>query len=503
MNQHLLLASIVATVIALGTTSVYAARPARPMNVLLLIVDDLNTWLLEDPTRYSGKVVAPNMQRLAKEGVLFHNAYAASPVCSPSRTAFLSGVAPWKSGVSRNGVKVGDSKVLHGVPSLFRTFRDQGYWIGSFGKVSHGYDTGVKYDASMNHKRTPPPPGAPLNRIARSAGGKLTERDWGATHLDENEMSDKRLADAAIEALRRKHDQPFFISCGLFHPHYPWYVPQKYLDMYPLEEIELPPIKADDLNDIPNYGQRLVNVGWDEKVKENGLVKEAIRGYLASVTFSDAHMGRVLKTLDESPHRDNTIVILISDHGFHLGEKQNWTKGTLWEEATDSVMMWRVPGVTQPDQVCTRPVSLLDIYPTLVDLNGIARPDHLDGQSLLPLLKDVRAPRSQPAITVYDGHMSVRTETARFIRYWDGTTELYDRTTDLHEWKNQTNNPQFVAMKTKLAELLPPKEEVVEPLPSRQAGAVNSTPRKPKPEKRRRQDRQRSRHEKPLSNCGS
>lgn len=168
-------------IVFVSLLSASSSHGREPMNVLLLIVDDLNTWLLEDPTRYSGKVVAPNIQRLAQQGVLFHNAYTASPVCSPSRTAFLSGVAPWKSGVSRNGVKVSDSKVLHGVPSLFRTFQDQGYWIAKFGKVSHGYDTGVKFAASMNHKRTPPPPGAPLNGIARSAGGKLTERDWGAT----------------------------------------------------------------------------------------------------------------------------------------------------------------------------------------------------------------------------------------------------------------------------------------------------------------------------------
>ena len=427
-------------------------RTEKSMNVLLLIVDDLNTWLLHDPTRYAGKVVAPNIQRLAKQGVLFHNAHTASPVCCPSRTAFLSGVAPWKSGVSRNGVKVGDSQVLRGVPSVFKTFQDQDYWIAKFGKVSHGYDTGVRYDASMNHKRTPPPPRAPLNGIARSAGGKLTERDWGATHLSEDAMSDKRLADAAIEALQRKHDKPFFISCGLFHPHYPWYVPQKYLDMYPLDEIELPPSKIDDLDDVPSFGQRLINLGWDAKVRGEGLVKEAIRGYLASVTFSDAHMGRVLKAVDDSPHRDNTIVILISDHGFHLGEKQSWTKATLWEEATDSVMIWRVPGVTRPNQICTRPVSLLDIYPTLAELNGIEKPGHLDGHSLLPQLRDVLAPRSQPAVTVYDGHMSVRTENARFIRYWDGSTELYDRASDPHEWTNQTNNPQFATLKEKLVE---------------------------------------------------
>lgn len=489
MIQCRLLTMVVVAVMVLGATSAFGAPPRdKPMNVLLLIVDDLNTWLLKDPMRYSGKVVAPNIQRLAKQGVLFHNAHAASPVCSPSRTAILSGVAPWKSGVSRNGVKVGDSKVLHGVPSLFRTFHDQGYWIGVFGKVSHGYDTGVSYDASMKHKRTPPPPGAPLNGIARNAGGRLTERDWGATHLDENDMSDKRLADATIKALQREHDKPFFISCGLFHPHYPWYVPQKYLDMYPLDEIKLPPIKADDLSDIPDYGHRFVNTGWDEKVKDKGLVKAAIRGYLASVSFSDAHMGRVLSALDNSRHRDNTIVILISDHGFHLGEKQNWTKGTLWEEATDSVMMWRVPGVTKPNQVCMRPVSLLDIYPTLVALNGIERPNHVDGESLLPLLKDVRARRAQPAITVYDGHMSVRTETARFIRYWDGTTELYDRRGDPHEWINQTNNPSFAVLKTAMEKLLPPADEIVQPLPSRQGGAVNTVP-KPKTRKRERESK--------------
>ena len=127
-------------------------------------------------------------------------------------------------------------------------------------------------------------------------------------------MSDKRLTDGTIRARQREHDKPFFISCGLFHPHYPWYVPQKYLDTYPLDEVKLPPIRTDDLNDVPNYGQRLVNLGWDEKVKDKGLIKEAIRGYLAKVTFSDTHMGRVLKALDDSPHRDNTIVVLISDN---------------------------------------------------------------------------------------------------------------------------------------------------------------------------------------------
>ena len=181
MRFTLVLSIFAGAIISLFTNSdCAAARPDKPLNVLLLIVDDLNTWLLDDPRRYAGKVVAPNIQRLSKEGVLFHNAYTASPVCCPSRTAFLSGVAPWKSGVSRNGVKVGDSKILHRLPSLFKTFHDRDYWIAKFGKVSHGYDTGVKYDASMNHKRTPPPPGAPLNGIARSAEWKAHRTRLGS-----------------------------------------------------------------------------------------------------------------------------------------------------------------------------------------------------------------------------------------------------------------------------------------------------------------------------------
>lgn len=452
-----------------------AAEPKPKMNVLLLIVDDLNTWLLANPERYAGKVIAPNIQRLSREGMLFRSAHAASPVCVPSRTAFLSGVAPWKSGVSRNGVNVDESKALRGVPSVFKTFQNDGYSIASFGKVSHGYDTGVEYDASTKHTRTPPPPGAPLNGIAKSAQGKVTERDWGATHIDESAMSDTRIADATIKQLRKPHDKPFFIACGLFHPHYPWYVPQKYLDLYHLDEIKSPPVKPDDFADLPPIAREIFSVGWDEEVRKHGLVKEAIRGYLASVSYSDAHMGRVLDALEKSPHRDNTIVVLISDHGFHLGEKQQWSKQTLWEEATDSVLMFRVPELTKPGQVCRRPISLLDLYPTLAELAGIPVPPHCDGHSLVPLLKDPAATWAHPAITVYDGHMAVRTEDHRFIRYWDGSSELYDRSTDPHEWTNQTDNPKYADIKSRMASDLPGPESITPPLPSRQKGATNNS----------------------------
>lgn len=462
--------------------SALCQEPSRKMNILFLVIDDCNTWLLNDRNRYTGNVVAPNIQRLAQSGVLFHNAYTASPLCVPSRTAFLSGVAPWKSGVYQNQAAVAESEALKGVPSLLKTFQDNGYFVAKIGKISHGYKTGITPDVDMKHKRTPPPPGAPLNGIAKAANGRLTERDWGATHLKESEMSEAKLADKAIECLQKKHNRPFFIACGLFHPHYPWYVPQKYLDMYPLDEIKLPPIRANDLADASPLGQSFVNTGWDEKVKESGNVRKALQGYLASVSLSDAHMGRVLDALDKSVYRDNTIVVLLSDHGFHLGEKQQWSKGTLWEEATDSLLMFRVPGLTKPKQVCTHPVSLLDIYPTLVDLMGFRRPDHLDGLTLTPQLRDCSAPRTRPAIMALSAHISVRTKNVRYIRYTDGSVELYDHSKDPNEWTNLAGNPEYATVRARMEAHLPRPDEMAPPVrnPRKTQPPGKGTPKKGK-----------------------
>ena len=227
----------------------------------MLVIDDLNTWLVENPDRYAGKVIAPNINKLAKSGVNFTKAYCASPKCSPSRTSFLSGVAPWKSGVYDNGLNVKASELLNQVKSFPKLFQEAGYFTASFGKISHGYETGVEWDQRMNHNRDPAPPQAPFNGFAKSKSGKLTESDWGPTHLKESEMNDTKYADLAIKALGLKHEKPFFIACGLFHPHMPWYVPQKYFDMYPLDEIVVPPIKDDDHDDIPPLGPKTCKGG--------------------------------------------------------------------------------------------------------------------------------------------------------------------------------------------------------------------------------------------------
>jgi choline-sulfatase len=469
--------STVTTILAVLTVFIFRAEnyagdavQQKSMNVLFLVVDDLNTWLLSNPDRYTGKVIAPNILRLAESGVYFGQAFTSSPKCTPSRTSFLSGVAPWKSGVYDNGVNVSASPALELVPSLPKVFQQEGYFIASYGKISHGYNTGVEWDGYIPHRRDPVPPDAPLNGWARNNKGKPTEKDWGPIHLAEGEMNDTKYADAAIEQLKKNHSEPFFIACGIFHPHFPWYVPQKYLDMYPLEEIELPPVNPDDQDDIPEMGRSLINAGLNESIVSHDQVKKAIRGYLASTTYADAQIGRVMDALEMSPYKNNTIIVLISDHGFHLGEKQHWAKGTLWEEATNCLLMFRVPGLTKPDQVCNRPVTLLDVYPTLVELAGLPKLEHLDGKSLVPLLKKPNAKWSFPALTAYQSHMSVRTDQYRLIRYTDGTTELYDRGKDPHEWVNQTDNPDFAAIKRNLAAFLPGLNEMVPSVPSLRGG---------------------------------
>lgn len=243
----------------------------------------------------------------------------------------------------------------------------------------------------------------------------------------------------------------------------PWYVPQKYLDMYPVEAVALPDRNPDDLDDLPEVAKKLVG-SWSTKVSTPDEERSAVQGYLASTTYADAQMGRVLDALDKSPYKDNTIVVLLSDHGFHLGEKDHLQKGTLWEEATHCLLMFRDPGVTQPNQVCARPVSLLDLYPTLVDLAGLQKPDRLDGRSLLPLLKNPGSPWNAEALSAYQGHMSIRTDQYRFIRYTDGSTELYDRSKDPREWVNQTDNSEYSAIKQELADSLIPQDQMA-PLP--------------------------------------
>jgi arylsulfatase A-like enzyme len=436
----------------------------RPMNVLFLVVDDLNGWLLGDADRYAGKVIAPNIRRLAGSGVVFRRAYTASPVCSPSRTALLSGVRPWQSGVYENGVDIGQSAALRKATSLPKLFKDSGYFVASYGKIAHGWDFRRLCDDRIPHKRDPAPPDAPFLPFTRG------EQDWGPTHLAEDQMNDSKYASAAIEQLQKQHDRPFFIACGLFHPHMPWYVPQKYFDMFPLDKVVTPEILKNDLDDVPPLGREITKgkSRFVDSVLEHGLHKQAVRAYLATTAYADAQMGRVLEALDKSPYRNNTIVLLMSDHGFHLGEKHHWQKSTLWEEATHCLLMLRVPGLTGGGGACERFVSLQDVYPTLTELCGIAAPAYLEGRSLVPLLRNPHAGWKSTAVTAYgDRYVTVRNEKFRYIRYRDDEEEFYDVTRDPHEWKNEIRNPQYAAAIAELRKAVPALSAMAPGMPSK------------------------------------
>ena len=270
-------------------------------------------------------------------------------------------------------------------------------------------------------------------------------------------MGDFQVVDWVTSQLAKRHDKPLFLACGLYRPHLPWFVPQKYFDMFPVDKIELPSVKADDLDDVPPIGKAMAKPDGDhKKVIEHNQWKKAVQGYLASISFSDAMLGRLLDAFDKSPYAKDTIVMLWSDHGWHLGEKLHWRKFSLWEEATHNVFMVSAPGVTKAGGRCSRTVSLLDVYPTLLDLCSLPAKKGLEGKSLLPLLKNPTAGWSRPAVTTFrQGNHSVRSEKWRYIRYKDWTEELYDHEKDPMEWTNLAGNPESVPVKKELAKWLP------------------------------------------------
>lgn len=432
-----------------------ASGNGRP-NVLFIAVDDLNDW-----TGCLGGhpgVLSPNIDRLASSGVLFTNAHCAAPLCNPSRAAIMTGIRPSTSGVYDNSEYMLDSTVLARATTLPSHFKSHGYITLGSGKIYHGAcpdpDGWHDYWPSKTNIRPadPMPRQRPLNGIPGTM-----HFDWGAVDVPDNEMGDYQVADWVVSRLGQEHRQPFFLACGFFRPHLPWYVPGKYFDLYPLDSIVLPKVKPDDLEDVPEFARRIARPSGDHaKVTGHAQWREAVRGYLASISFVDTCLGRVVKALEASPYRDNTIVVLWADHGWHLGEKLHWRKFTLWEEATRNILFFRVPGLTRPRVSCDTPVSLIDIYPTLVELCGLSPVKALEGNSLVSLLKDPLAKSNTAALTTYGrNNHSVRSRQWRYIRYHDGTEELYDHSSDQQEWTNLADDSRYVHIKQELSPWLP------------------------------------------------
>ncbi len=430
-----------------------AQNAAKP-NVLFIAVDDLNHWV-----RHLGRnkqVITPNIDRLAARGVTFANAYCAAPICNPSRAALLSGLRPSTTGVYDNGVDW--RPIIAREKTLITHFRANGYYTAGAGKIYHGgFDRKEEWD---DYGRERGGPCKLLNPTDGVGAIKFSPVDCG----DEG-ISDYGIADYGIAQLQGKHDKPFLLTIGFHKPHMPWNVPKKYFDLYPLDRIEMPPYREDDLNDIPPAGVKMARGPGSnspdkpsdhELMLKSGRWKEAVQAYLATITYMDMNVGRLLDALDRSAYRDNTIIVFWGDHGWSLGEKHHWRKFALWEEPTRAPLIWVAPGVTKPGTTSKRTVDFMSIYPTLSELCGLPVPAHVEGVSIKKLLADPAAKWERPALTThgYQNH-AVRNAEWRYIRYANGGEELYDETKDPYEWTNLANDKKYDRVKAELAKVFP------------------------------------------------
>ena len=443
-----LLCSVVWTLLAA------ASLQAQP-NVLFIAVDDLNDWVGFLGGHPNAKT--PNMDRLAERGVVFANAHCQAPICGPSRASLMTGLLPSTTGIygqikDQDIRKAGES--ARKATFLFEYFRDQGYKTMAVGKLFHSHVPEGTVDESGGRVAGfgPKPP----KRLKWDRA--KTSTDWGAFPERDEQMPDYASARWAVGRLKQRHEKPFLLAVGFLRPHVPWHVPPKWFDMHPPGTLTTPPYLSDDYDDLPEIAKRVAAVPMMPTADwaiESGEWKNIVQAYLASVSFVDHYVGQVLDALDESPYAENTIIVLWSDHGYHIGEKNRFAKHSLWEEATHAPLAFSGPGI-EGGRVVRKAVGLIDIYPTLLDLAGLPANPANEGHSLRPLIENADADWPYAALTTYGrNNHSVRTERYRYIRYEDGSEELYDHESDPNEWRNLAGDAAFAAVKERLRGRLP------------------------------------------------
>jgi arylsulfatase A-like enzyme len=452
----------------------YQVRAESKPNVLFLAVDDMNDWIgcLET----TPCAITPNLDRLASRGVNFTNAHTAGVFCAPSRAAIFSGQYASTTGCYRTATYFVDHPEL--VP-LQVSFAKAGYETFGAGKLFHhpagaidirGWsefflrkqsqrESGWPLDSWSEETPFPDPfPNSIYNRGQEITGGLFLE--WGAIpDAREEEMADTIRINWAVEKLKAQHEKPFFLAVGIYAPHFPNYCPQKYFDLYDPDEIELPPYKADDLDDLPEKIRKIKTARSriHQKLERLEAVDDAIHGYLACISYADAMMGRVLDALQASPYANNTIVVLWSDHGYHHGEKGDWGKHTLWERTSNVPFLWAGPGIANGKKSDVT-VSLIDMYPTLVELCGLPEPQqNLEGESLAETLADPEAAEDRNVFLPHmnPGEYAIINRDWRYIRYGDDGEELYDLQADPHEWTNLAARPEHEALKARMRQIAP------------------------------------------------
>jgi len=452
--------------ILFGGTDDVAAAERRP-SVLFLVIDDQNDWIGCLGSKPAAKT--PHIDRLAARGTLFTNAHCQAPLCNPSRTSVLLGLRPTTTGI------YGLSPAYRAVPewrertTLAQAFHRAGYYTATTGKIWHGNvaqanSTAGGDEAAREFDVVGKAGGIgarpPAKLVPPTPMGNNPLVDWGAFPHRDEEKGDYQVASWTIEQLEKMpEDKDFFIAAGFFLPHVPCYVTQPWLDLYPDDDSVLPLVRDDDRSDVPRFAWYLhwslpePRLKW---VRENNQWRSLVRSYMASTSFVDAQIGRVLDALERSGRADDTIVVLWSDHGWHLGEKGITGKNTLWERSTRVPLVFAGPMIARGAR-CSQPAELLDIYPTLVELCGLdiphrdGRPETgsspLEGLSLGPQLQDASTLRTRPAITSHNqGNHAVRSEHRRYITYADGSEELYDHRDDPHELRNLAGDPQQAAV---------------------------------------------------------
>ena len=459
--------------------------------MLLILVDDLNDWIGELGGHPQART--PNMDRLMHQGTNFTNAQTSVPVCLASRNSMLTGLNPATTGWYFNGKYESTAEqVLGPIKTLPEYFRSNGYYTMAGGKIFHNgvsdYRQELQWDETLPHYEIKDP-----QLLARGGGyGRDGSEDhkyypfpedggqiiqffgpdtpgkslcWGALDRDDipmgGVMPDEYIASWAAGKLAEELDRPFLLAVGFIRPHAPFTAPREFFDMFPIDEVIMPDIHPSEMADIPLYGKAMaygIIPGGDhhavEMVSET-FWRELVRANLACIAFVDHQIGKVLDALDASAHVANTVIALCSDHGQNFGEHRNWRKFTLWEESCHVPMVVRRPN----QQIGNRyqgPVSLLDLYPTLLDVCGLPSVATNEGISLVPMMDEPGEITDHFALTTWGyKNYSIRTAKWRYIRYRDGDEELYDHDVDPHEHDNLADLPVHAELLADFREKLP------------------------------------------------
>lgn len=445
--------ALLALLILIGGISQAADKP----NILFIAVDDLNDWI--GPLKGHPQVKTPHMDRLAARGTTFLNAHCQSPLCNSSRTSLMTGLRPTTTGVYALQPWFRTVKRFNEHVTLPQHLAKHGYRTYSGGKVYHGHYGCRKSDREFDVIGVPGNLGPYPPKKLVNTPHPHRQVDWGFWEHKDEDKGDHLAAGWAEQVLdNMPRDKPFFLALGFSLPHVPCYATQKWFDLYPEETTRLAPIKKHDRSDTPRaswYTHWKLPEPRLKFMEEENEILNFTRSYLACISFVDHQLGRVLAALKRNGLQDNTVVVLWSDHGYHLGEKEITGKNTLWDRSTRVPLIFAGPGV-DADARCDQPAELLDLYPTLLELCAVPANESVEGLSLLPQLKNANTHRARPAITSHGpGNHGIRTREWRYIRYADGSEELYNMKKDPNEWDNLASDPAYAAKKTELAQWLP------------------------------------------------